>query len=63
MFGLMGRTALASVGCEDVVEQIVREVRRRREELVRLFEQPGQLVVHVNQAATQPIKLEVRVVL
>ena len=46
----------------DVVELMVQELRRRREELVRLFALPGQLVVHINlEDRESPVRMEARV--
>ena len=46
----------------DVVEAIVRELRRKRAELIALFRSSGQLIVHVNpKSKTEPVVLEVRV--
>jgi len=48
----------------DLVEEIVRELRSRREALQSLFAQPGQLVIHVNPNATAQadrVRIEARV--
>jgi len=48
----------------DLVEEIVRELRSRREALQGLFAQPGQLVIHVNPNATAQadrVRIEARV--
>jgi len=49
--------------CE-LIEEIVRALRARREALERLFVEPGQLVIHVNPNATAQadrVRIEARV--
>ena len=46
--------------CIDIVELIINELRKRKGQLLKLFSQPGQLVIHVDPSAWV-VKVEVRV--
>ena len=49
---------------EDIVEEIIRELRRKREQLASLNTAVGQLLVHVNpkaKEAQQRVRLEMHV--
>jgi len=51
----------ANAHCE-LIEEIVRALRARREVLERLFVEPGQLVIHVNPTAkADRVRIEARV--
>jgi len=44
----------------DIVELIVQAIRRRRDELVRLFSSPGQLILDIDPHS-KTVKLTVKV--
>ena len=53
--------ATANAHCE-LIEEIVRALRARREALERLFVEPGQLVIHLNpNAKADRVRIEARV--
>lgn len=51
-----------AVAGRDIVELIVQALRRRRDELVRLFVSPGQLIIDVDpRSKTVKVTVKVRV--